>query len=556
MQATGYTTVRKESKPLEEGLAPSSFFGLDIAGEPLILRQKEAVMLNIGLLALTLCGGLLVQPFRIAEAEPGHHQGYLRTAMAPDGDFAVAWVDYLLLSDRHGLDLYIRFFDRDGNPLTDAYKITKMVDTTRIGGSHLDMDSAGNTVLIWTEYPPRNPDETLLRLQLFDSSGNPLGSHQTEYQGYMSTSNRAVGSSLNDQGEFAVAWDVGGEIYARRYSFEGSPQGDPFRVHDDLPDDVGSHYPCVALNDAGDLVVTWLEGLTAKHLYPRFQVFDAEDESILPWEPMGHRIDDGEDEQYHGSRPEVHWLDDDRFVVFWGDWSTYRPVGRVFSDRGLTRHPIRAVITEDSLWCAHGGPQGWYSTTVAPNDSFAYTHIRSYTDYPDTSDPSKLRWWDHGGGILEYIQDNEPIRRTTLFEYTPPWGADTVNSLINNYPRTQPPAVACCDDRLVWVYCRLNTDTIFEAWAIITDWDMGIGIVESLSKIVSPIQLSASLNRLAYDVPGEARLTLYSADGRMVLEETIKGEGIWQAPSLPSGVYFVRVEGGSSSRTQKVVLIR
>jgi hypothetical protein len=52
-------------------------------------------MLNITLLALILCGGVLVEPFRIAEAEPGHHQKCLRTAMAPDGHFAVAWLDSL-----------------------------------------------------------------------------------------------------------------------------------------------------------------------------------------------------------------------------------------------------------------------------------------------------------------------------------------------------------------------------------------------------------------------------------------------------------------------------
>jgi len=525
-------------------------------------------MIHISLLALTLCGGILVEPFRIADSEPGHHQGCLRAAMVSDGRFAVAWIDHPWITSYEQGDLYIRFFDSDGSPLTDAYKITKVADTHRIGGSHLDMDSAGNTVLIWTEYPPSNPNEDLLRLQLFDPSGNPLGSPQTDHQGYISWGdNRAVAVSLNDKGEFAIVWDAG-EIWTRRYSFQGGPQGDSFMVHGDRPDpDVRFDYPCVALNDAGDLVITWIERHTAVHLYPRFQAFDAEDEPILPWEPMGHRVDDGE-ELYNGARPEVYWLDDDRFVVFWRDYrSGYpdppHPAGRVFSDRGLTRHPIRWLIWRDSLWLARGGSEGWYSTAVSPNDSFAYTHTRSYTDRPDTSDPSKKRRWDHGAGILGYIQDNEPIRWTNLFEYTPPWGADTVNSIIDNYPRTLPPAVACCDDRLVWVYSRLNTDTIFEAFVMITDWDMGIGVVESPIQTASPIQLEASLNRLFYDVSGsvtgEAQLTLYSADGRKVLEETIKGEGIWTPSppsSLPSGVYFARVEGDASSKTQKVILIR
>jgi len=515
-------------------------------------------MINISLLALTLCGGVLVEPFRIAEAEPGHHQGQLRAAMAPDGHFAVAWVDYLLLSHRHGLDLYIRFFDPDGNPLTDAYKITKMVDTNWVCGSHLDMDSQGNTVLLWTEIFSWSLDEDFLRLQLFDSSGNPLGSHQTDHKGDMSTSNRAVGASLNDQGEFAIAWiwDPGGEIWARRYSFQGGPQGDSFMVHGDLPDDVYFYHPGVALNDAGDLVVTWLEFHISGDIYPKFQVFDADNQSILPWEPMGHLV---HDDSLGGTRVEAYWLDNDRFVLFWIDkaWPSHI-AGRVFTDRGLMRYPI-CRLAHDSLWLYHGGSEGYYSTAVAPNDSFAYTHTRTHYDYPDTSDPSKPRCWEHGAGILGYIQDNEPIRWTNLFEYTPPWGADTVNSLINNYPRTQPPAVACSNERLVWVYSRLNTDTIFEAFVIITDWDMGEGVVESPIQTASPIQLSASLNRLSYDVPGQARLTLYSADGRKVLQETIQGKGTWtpSPPSshLPAGVYFARVESESAKATSKVVIL-
>jgi hypothetical protein len=105
------------------------------------------------------------------------------------------------------------------------------------------------------------------------------------------------------------------------------------------------------------------------------------------------------------------------------------------------------------------------------------------------------------------------------------------------------------------VYSRLNTDTIFEAYAIITDWDMGEGVIESPAHTASLIHLEASLNRLSYDVPGQASLTLYSADGRRVLTETIQGKGIWDAPVLPSGVYFARVKNNSASARAKLVIL-
>ncbi|MQY70971.1 hypothetical protein GH141_03455, partial [bacterium] len=50
-------------------------------------------MIQSTVLFLALCAGTLVEPFRIAQAEPGHHQTCFLAAMAPDGHFAVAWVD-------------------------------------------------------------------------------------------------------------------------------------------------------------------------------------------------------------------------------------------------------------------------------------------------------------------------------------------------------------------------------------------------------------------------------------------------------------------------------
>ncbi|TKJ42889.1 hypothetical protein CEE36_06380 [candidate division TA06 bacterium B3_TA06] len=545
---------------------PPPLFGLDIAGEPLILRQKEAVMLNISLLALTLWGDVLVQPFRIAEAEPGHHQGCVRAAMAPDGHFAVAWVDSL---QPHGasleLDLYIRFFDRDGNPLTDAYKITKMADTNRIYWPCLEMDTAGNVVLVCEEEDRARFDDLdnhYIRFQRFAPDGSPVGSAQTLVPQREIHGSRPIGLSLANSDEFAIAWcapsTLGYGAWVQRFNREGYPKDKAFLAHDDFGTSVYFKHPQVALkNDAGDLAVTWYE---FDSTYPRFQVFDAADESILPWEPMGHLVNE---DKSGGSRVEAYWLDNDRFVFFWIDYVwPWHIAGRVFADRGLTRYPIRRLV-HDSLALTWPDPVGRFAVAVSSDERFAETHTRSYTDRPDTSDPSKLRWWDHGVGILGYIQDNEPIRRTNLFEYTPPWGADTINSIINNWPHVQFPAVGVCDDRIVWVYSRFNTDTIFEAFAMITDWDMGVGVAESSPKIVSPIQLSASLNQLSYNLPGQASLTLYSADGRRVLTETIQGKGTWtpsppsSQPSshLPSGVYFARVKNNSASARAKVVIL-
>jgi hypothetical protein len=528
-------------------------------------------MLNISLLALTLCAGTLAGPFRIAEAEPNHHQVCVRAAMAPDGHFAVAWVDSLEFPEfwLYELDLYIRFFDSTGNPMTEPYQIAKMADTNLIYWPCLEMDTAGNVLLVYEEEDRSIivPDNNYIRFQRFAPDGSPVGSAQTLVPQVDLHDARPIGSSLANNDEFAVTWcapsTLGGYgAWVQRFNREGYPKDNVFLPHDDFGASVLFFWPQVALSDAGDLVVTWYEF----HIpptgedYPRFQVFDAADEPILGWEPMGHRLDDGE-ESYSGTRAETFWLDNDRFVVFWID-KTGRAgilphaVGRVFSDRGLTRHTLCSLV-HDSLTGTWSDPEGQFAIALSSDERFAETHTRSHY-HPDDIHHS----WQHQAGALGKIVDNEPWRRTTLFEYTPPWGTDTIYAEIEGWPHIQFPAVGVCDSLIVWVYSRFNTDTIFEAYAMITDWDMGEGVAESPIHTASPIQLRASLNRLSYDVPGEAKLALYSADGRKVLEETIQGKGIWTPPSsppsshLPSGVYFARVECPSAKATAKLVILR
>ncbi|MEA3311133.1 MAG: hypothetical protein U9Q76_02810, partial [candidate division WOR-3 bacterium] len=442
------------------------------------------MMLNISLLALTLWGDILVGPFQVAEAQPKHHQVSMRAAMAADGRFAIAWVDSLQFPDHFEIDLFVRFFDRDGIPLTDAYKIAKLTDTTTwVYDPRLDMDSAGNAVLVWTDGRTMSSTKlSTIRFQAFAPDGTPLDSAKTLYSEV--DISVATPVSLANNGEFAIVFNtkLAGQWgnWVQRFDLAGVPQDSAFLAHDTLPETVPPSsfiYPQVALNDAGDVVVTWLHWIYSPHIYPRFQVFDRNDKPILPWEPKGYRIDDG-DTQAHACRPDPRWIDNDRFVVFWTDcfippYNNPVPlVGRVFSQKGTVKHPIRKVLL-DSLFCNAGDPNGRFYTAVLPDGHFALAHTRSHM-YPYPDDPFKYYSWAHAGGILGQVVNDEPWRRTTIFEVSAPFGSDTLfNFWDHRCHYDSPPAVAACNDRLVWVYTRFNPDTIFEAWAVITDWDMG-----------------------------------------------------------------------------------
>jgi hypothetical protein len=525
-------------------------------------------MLHVSLIILVLFSGTLVGPFPLAEAEPDHHQVMVRAAMAPDGRFAVAWLDSVVnLSvspDFAEFEMFVRFFEHDGTPLTDAQQIAKVADTNRIYWPDLAMDTAGNTVLLWVETRNRAGHDAHVRFKLFDRDGASFDSARTVTNASIYTHHRTVGLSCNSQGEFAVIWVYGmGTIRIQRYAADGAPQGEAFLVHGEFVEDyeTGFKYPQVALNDNGDLVTTWLKVVKTRQNYPKFQVFDADNQSILPWEQEGHRLDDGG--PYDGTRPEPHWLDNDRFVVFWvnrfADWL----VGRGYSNRGLTPYPVRNLVNDsykqDSLSVCFqwGGCHGWFSTAVSLDERFALTHTRSYVVINDSSFDA----WYHQVGALGAIEDNSPGRRTTLFEYSPPYEEDTAGKDFNF--EVEPPAVACNNEQIVWVYTRFNSDTIFEAYVLITDWDMGIGVVERPPIThLSNWQITPSVGPqivLQYsDSPQGFHASIFDASGRKVDELHSPGQSgflTWPVTPKPTGVYFI-VPQASDLIAQKVVLIR
>ena len=473
--------------------------------------------------------------------------------MAADGHFAIAWVDSLVVapgSDPH--ELYIRFFDKNGVPMTEPYKVAKHEDTNWVYWPCLQMDSSGNAILVWEEIVDTRDDFSDIRFQRFTPDGVPIETAKTLKDSLRLHGWRPFGLGLAPGGRLAVAWSetrkehqLQYQIYYQRYEVDGTPLDTVFIPHESIADSSFKYFIAnAALNDTGDLVVTWVRFRVTSKRFPLFQVFDSDNTSIPGWNPLGHRVDDGIG-KHNATRSFPFWLDDDRFVIFWWDAPPIGLLGRVFENRGVTRNPINVVALNNEKAITLGDLKATFSIGVSPDERFAYTYTRLHYHGDDWLHP-----WVHHAGILGKIIDNAPVRQTGMFEYSRPWGADTVSNMM----RTQPPAVGVCNDQIVWVYSRFNPDSIHEAWAVITDWDM-VGAEEE-PVYASSIQLTATLNRLSYELPGEGNLILYSSAGRKVAEEKIHGRGNWQAVDIPSGVYFARVDSEGYSARAKVVVLR
>ncbi|MBN2379660.1 hypothetical protein JXM67_07660 [candidate division WOR-3 bacterium] len=539
-------------------------------------------MLNAGLFALVLCGGIITGPFRVAETEPGHHQVGIQAATAADGRFAIAWLDSLRIPESHPkIDLYIRFFDKDGNPLTDPCKVAKPSDTSWVYFPSLSMDSAGNAALVWLERPTvlAGDSPADIYMESFLPDGTPAGDTLALYTdvniGYPAS------ASLGNNDEFALAFvttlDSESGVWVRRFDIEGAPQDKAFLALDpygSFPSDPPRpRFPGIAVNDEGDVLVTWQDAYESAHMYPMFQVFDADDEPVLSWEPKGRRLDEGAD-LVGACRPEPCWIDNDRFAAFWTDnfLPPYLPVplaGRVFTRKGATGHPVR-TLEADSLWSNSQDPTGKFYAAVLPDGRFAFTHFRLYSYTPDTTNPFYAVTWDHAGGFLGRVSGDEPLRTTSVFEYSAPLGADTLFTTWSDegspYGRVPhfntPPAVAASNDRIVWAYPRFNTDTIFEVWVVVSDWDMGVGTDEKpVVKEQGDWQVDRTVGKriaMSYsNSPQGFSASVFDASGRKVDElrsPTPSGVLFW-GEDQSAGVYFIRSENYACS-VRKVALVR
>jgi hypothetical protein len=175
-------------------------------------------------------------------------------AMDADGDFVVAWSDGLYLG------IYAQRFTAAGVRLGGEFR----VDTAPGGGSKeqasVAMDADGDFVVTWQWWNGPGEDWWGVYAQRFNAAGVALGTefrvntHTTNIQLYPST-------AMDADGDFVIAWQSheqdgdGYGIYAQRYNAAGEVQGAEFRINTTTMNWQGS--PAVAMNAAGDFVVTW-----------------------------------------------------------------------------------------------------------------------------------------------------------------------------------------------------------------------------------------------------------------------------------------------------------
>jgi hypothetical protein len=184
-------------------------------------------------------------------------------AMDADGDFTIAWVDDTQEGAANvSSGVFARRFDAAGNPLTGEIHVNSVTDGNQINPT-IASDPAGNFVVAYESRNPSAPSGPVdVYARRFDSSGTPQG---TEFKVNTTTESFDHGPAIamDYSGDFVITWQSylqdgeGYGIYDRRYNSAGVAQSGEVRVNAVITGH--QMYPSIAMDPAGDYVISWDE---------------------------------------------------------------------------------------------------------------------------------------------------------------------------------------------------------------------------------------------------------------------------------------------------------
>lgn len=183
-------------------------------------------------------------------------------AMSATGAFVTVWE--MNDGDRDGV--YGQRYNAAGMPQGSEFQVNTYTVNNQDDPA-VAMDARGNFVVTW-ESEGQDESGGGVYAQRYHADGTVNGS---EFQVNTYTDNDQDDSAvaMNADGAFVVTWESKGQgkgsvdqyeknsVNAQRYHADGTPNGSEFRVNNNNQTSNNEDNPAVAINDAGDFVISW-----------------------------------------------------------------------------------------------------------------------------------------------------------------------------------------------------------------------------------------------------------------------------------------------------------
>lgn len=183
----------------------------------------------------------------------GGFNNFASVCTCDSGDFVITWMS----SGSGAYEIYARRYDANGNPQGGTFKVNDVVSDSRFPSAGMDAD--GNFSISFRD--KRNGDMGDIYAQRYDINGNPQGSNFRCNDDIVGYYQEGPALAEHSSGKFVTVWrDIRADwrIYGQRFDASGNPQGSNFGV-DYAKGGTPQQFPAIAMNDAGNTVVTWMD---------------------------------------------------------------------------------------------------------------------------------------------------------------------------------------------------------------------------------------------------------------------------------------------------------
>jgi len=195
----------------------------------------------------------------LVNTETSDFQESPSVAMDADGDFVIAWQSYGQdTSDSYGV--YAQRYTADGSTAGSEFQVNTYT-TNKQSNPSIAMDADGDFVIAWQSKGQDDISDSNsygIFAQLYTADGSTVGSEFPVNTGFLNNQ-RDSSVAMDADGDFVIAWasddDSSYEVYAQRYTADGSKAGGEFQVNTETSSLQES--PSVAMDSDGDFVIAW-----------------------------------------------------------------------------------------------------------------------------------------------------------------------------------------------------------------------------------------------------------------------------------------------------------
>jgi len=149
-----------------------------------------------------------------------------------EGNFVVCWQEHIF--NQNG-NIFFQRLDQQGNKIGSNIKVND--DTIDVDHEYpaITVKNDGSFIVVWNDYrPPSLPSVDDIYMQMFDKSGNKIGSNQKVNDDFGNNNRQFVPKISSDSiGNFVIGWNdnrQGSAIYIQRYLNTGDKIGVNYKI--------------------------------------------------------------------------------------------------------------------------------------------------------------------------------------------------------------------------------------------------------------------------------------------------------------------------------------